>query len=57
MQIVHKLSSYSESDLGAVYTCNSGYELLYDSVYDLLHKVVCNLIVNQFLLICVNKQL
>jgi hypothetical protein len=25
-----------------VYTCDFAYELTYDSVYDFLHKVVCN---------------
>jgi hypothetical protein len=43
--------------LGTVYKCDSEYKSLYDSVYDFLHKVVCNLIFNQFFLMCGYKQL
>jgi hypothetical protein len=32
------------------------YELPYDSVYDFLPKVVCNLILNLFFLKCVDKR-
>jgi hypothetical protein len=38
---------------GAVYTCDFVNDVAYDSVYDLLHKVVCYLIVDQCLLKCV----
>jgi hypothetical protein len=37
--------------------CDFAYESACDSVYDFLHKVVCNFIFNNFLLICVDKQL
>jgi hypothetical protein len=30
--------------MGVVYTCDFAYELLYDSWYDFLHKVIGNLI-------------
>jgi hypothetical protein len=45
------------SVLGAVYTCDSAYKLPYDSLYDFLHIVVCNLIVNRFFLKYLDKQL
>ena len=44
------------SDYGAVYRSDSSYESPYDSVYNFLHYVVCNLICIKFFLICVDKQ-
>jgi hypothetical protein len=38
--------------LGAVYTCDSAYKSPFNSVYDFLHKVVCNITFNRFFLIC-----
>jgi hypothetical protein len=40
-----------------VYTCDSAKESPYDSVYDFLHKLVCNLIFNRLFLISVDNQL
>jgi hypothetical protein len=38
---------WTYSNYGPVYMCDSAYESLYDSVYDFLHRVVCNLTFKQ----------
>jgi hypothetical protein len=45
-----------QQPLGAVYTCDFASESAYDSLYDLLHKMASNIILD-FFLKCVHTRL